>query len=721
MTQSVTGIAASSAVHTSAAAVRRHAWEIALGVTLLAVGIFLFQRNHGLYPSIFADEWYYSKMTRLEPFELALVPSWLYLWLMRSLSEAGGERFLEAVRLGNLAFLLGAAPLLYATARRFASKPMAYAVAAASTLAPLNLYSAYFMPETTYYFGFCLLTWIALTRNGWHWATHAAVAGAVIGLMSLVKVHALFLLPGLCLFLGYRAWYRSHARAWIVPALSAAALAAASAVALKFGLGWLIAGDAGLHLFGQFYGRAATTATSSVPGLVKPALIVGAGHGGTLALLAALPLALLVHGMCTRVLERVPSAATTATTATAAHPGALVLYTFLMLCSAGGLTVLYTASLNFMGPDELMRLHLRYYSFVFPLLWLAAGAAAGDAPRRAPLLRLVLALGLCLALWMTLKYLPLYRILMVDGPDITGIDLAHPGTIALAVLQGGLLLGWAAGLRVAPLLFVVVALPATLAAAQVGVAKELAVQRAAAPADLGGQAARRLVPSAEHANITVAGDNPGHLMRAQFQIDNPASPLLLLPPGGAPVSEDQLPATPGWLLMLGPNPLPAGLEVLDAGPGYRLLRLPTEAERLARGREIGQARLDQDFKPGLLEGVEGFSHGEPWGRWSIGKQVVLRFARPLPRRAALMLEGQSFGVNTTLPFVARAGGASVPFNISGSVQEIGVRLTTDGTVREVVIEVPQPQSPAELGNPGDARQLGIGLARVRLIDLDLTS
>ncbi|WP_137175652.1 glycosyltransferase family 39 protein [Massilia sp. HP4] len=710
MTRSVTDLPTGRA----AGSLRRHAWEVALGASLLAAGLFLFQRNYGLYPSVFADEWYYSKMTRLEPFEVALVPSWLYLWLMRILTEAGGERFLEAVRLGNLAFLLGSAAVLYATARRFASRPMAYAVAIASTLAPLNLYSAYFMPEMTYYFGFCLLGWIALTRAGWHWAVHAAVAGAVIGLMSLVKVHALFLLPGLCLFLAYRAWARPHGHAWIVQALGAAALAAASAVILKFGLGWLIAGDAGLHLFGQFYGRAATTATSSVIDLVKPALVVGGGHLATLTLLAALPLALLVYGMCTKVLQRPATAAGAANAA--ASPGALALYTFLMLGSAGGLTVLYTASLNFMGHDELMRLHLRYYSFVFPLLWLAAGAAAGDAVRRAPLLRWALALGLCLGLLMALRYLPGYRMLMVDGPDIAGIDLAHPGTMALALLQGALLLGWAAGLRATPLLFVIVALPATLVATQVGVAAELEAQRTASAADLGGQAARRLVPPAERANITLVGQIPGNLMRAQFQIDDPKSSLLVLPWDGA-LSEEQVPTHGGWLLLIGENALPKGLDVREAGPGYRLIKLRSQADRL-KGREIGQARLDEGFKPGLLEGIDGFSHAEQWGRWSTGKQVTLRFAQPLPPRAALMLEGQAFGVNATLPFVLRAGDASVNFRISGSAQEIGLRLLTDGTVRSIVIEIPQPQSPADLGYQGDARQLGIGLVRVRLIDLD---
>ena len=58
-----------------------------------------------------------------------------------------------------------------------------------------NVYTAYFMPESTYYFGFAVLSWIALTRGQWGWARRALATGAVLGLMSLVKVHALFLLP----------------------------------------------------------------------------------------------------------------------------------------------------------------------------------------------------------------------------------------------------------------------------------------------------------------------------------------------------------------------------------------------------------------------------------------------------------------------------------------------------------------------------------------------
>jgi hypothetical protein len=703
---------------------RRHAWELALLAALALIGMYLLIRNHGLYPSIFADEWYYSKMVRLDPFEEALVPSWLYMWLMRAVSDAGGAQFLEAVRVANVALLLSAAPLLYATARRFIGKPCAFAIAVASTLAPLNLYTAYFMPETTYYFGFCLLAWVCLAQSHWHWAIRSAVAGGVLGLLSLVKVHALFLLPGLCLFLAHDAWLHSSgatARSWIGRALSAAALAVTVTVTLKFGLGWAIAGEAGLHLFGQFYGRAATTVGNSMFDMLVPTLITGKGHLATLALLTGLPLVVLVYHCLTQALRR-PDALM-ANAGGARNPAALTVYTVLMLGAPVALAILYTASLNFMGHDELMRLHLRYYSFAFPLLWMAA-AVVTIKERHTPLLRWALALGMCSVLVMAVRELPAYRLLMVDGPDIVSIAQYPRMTMVLALLQGALVLGWAFGLRAMPLLFVFIALPASLLAGQIRIGQELQVQGVATPADRSGQAALRLVPLAERDTIVVASDNPQFIMRAQFQIDHQHTTMLMLPPGGASIDDVMLPEGKGWFVMLGPNPLPPRAELVETGAGWRLFKFGARTNTLV-GREIGHATLSDAFEreraagiPGVIERVEGFSHGEPWGRWSMGKQVTLHLTRPLPRKAGLLIDGQSFGINTTLSFVARAGAASTAFRIGGAAQRVAMRLDTDGNTRTLVIEIPQPQSPAQLGNPDDARMLGIGLRTLTLIDLE---
>ena len=227
---------------------RTHVPVVLLAIGMALVGWYLAQRSLGLYPGIFMDEWYYSKMARLAPLSEAVVPSYLYL-LVFGASSSCGPGFLDCVRIGNILFHVGAAPFLYLVARRVAPAPLACAVALLALLAPLNLYTTFFMPESMYFFGFSVLAWVAIAGVAWRVWTHALLAGAVLGLMSLVKVHALFLLPALCLYLVYAHRARAAGAAgepWLARGLGAALLAALAAAAVKLLLGWLLAGDAGL-------------------------------------------------------------------------------------------------------------------------------------------------------------------------------------------------------------------------------------------------------------------------------------------------------------------------------------------------------------------------------------------------------------------------------------------------------------------------------------------
>ncbi|WP_310612684.1 hypothetical protein, partial [Acinetobacter baumannii] len=77
-------------------------------------------------------------------------------------------------------------------------------------------------PETAYYFGFCVLSWVALARSSWSWPRWSLALGVVLGLMSLIKVHALFLAPPLVLFMLYARW--AAGGAWLLPALASVAV-----------------------------------------------------------------------------------------------------------------------------------------------------------------------------------------------------------------------------------------------------------------------------------------------------------------------------------------------------------------------------------------------------------------------------------------------------------------------------------------------------------------
>jgi len=701
---------------TSRPAARELAWPLLLALVLAGVAFFLYQRNAGLQPSVFADEWYYSKMSRLTPLADSMLPSYLYLWLFGA-SSACGTGFLDCVRLGNLAFFIGAAPFVYLVARRYAGKPLAAAVALLSTLAPLNSFTAYFMPETMYYFGFCVLSWVALTGGDWRPSTQALASGLVLGLMSLVKVHALFLLPALCPFL----LLASHQRggAWLLRGLAMAALAAVLTFALKFGLGYVFAGKNGLSIFGYFY-------ESTKLGVDRLALLAAAsvnarGHLMTLALVYGLPLAILGHALGARLLSWRGAQAAAAHDPATARRELLHLYTLLMLGAAAGLTVMYTAGLHVPGSREGFRLHLRYYSFVFPLLAVVAAAAvapgqATAAPRR-PWLRWALAALLGAIVLLALSRLQGYTMNVVDGPDIFGINLAGKSFRILVGLQLLLLLGWAArvrlpgwtGTRLAPLLFVCLALPAAYAASYQGVGRHLATLRTPTPTDMAAVFTREHVPAAERGDVVIAGLDLSLMIRAQFHIDHPDTTLLSYE-GFGPLAEYQLPLHKKWMVLLGDFTVPDEVLTLQRTPWYSVVRLPDPGTTLSR------INLALPPDPAVLTGIEGLSRIEPWGRWSDAKQVVFHFARPLPRRVGVLFNARAYDVNAQLPFQARVGGVSKEFRVGWHMREFALHFDTDGTARTLVIDVPQPVSPAERGQPGDTRPLGIGIGEIVITD-----
>lgn len=685
------------------------AW-LFLAAGLAAVFAWLLQRHLGLNPVIFADEWYYSKMARLQPLGEAIVPSYLYLWLF-SASSACGSGFLDCVRIGNALLFVGAGPFIYLIGRRVTRPAIAAAVSLLSLLAPFNLYTALFMPEATYYFGFIVLSWVVLNHPSWSAARLGLAGGAVLGLMSLVKVHALFLLPALGLYLACNAWMRADGKrpaAWLADALVAAVLAAVATLLAKFSVGYLLAGKPALSLFGSFYATAAESgAGRSLFYLAPPAFVNGRGHLMVLALLMPMPMAMLLLALLSGAARRQAGAALSR----------LGLYSFLMLGSAAGLAVVYTASIAGLGPLEVVRLHLRYYSFVFPLLLLIAAAPLGTVQAGRQLLerqpgqpRLAWAAAALVgaAVLAALVLLPRYSPTPIDGPEFASLSLQSWQGWTLAALDLAVLLLWAAGRRLAAALFLFAVVPLTLALGMAANDSYLRQVRADWPPDAAGKLAYRLVPRAEHGQVTVAGHAMMDIMRAQFHIDHQDSGMLELPKD-APIEAYQMPARHKWLLVIGQHAVPPGLGAAPvvATAEYALLRLESAF------RPIGTRHLSQPYG-GLVTGADGLSVGEPWGRWSTGKQVVLHLDRPLPKVADVLIKAQAYADNTTLPFTLRAGDSSVPFRIGPSLQEVKLRVHTDGAQRSLTIEVPRPTTPRSLGQWADDRALGIGIAEVSI-------
>jgi len=551
---------------------RRGAWRLAFFLCLGAVSAWLIARNYGVYPAVFADEWYYSKMSRLDTLAEAIVPSYLYLWIF-SASNACGTAFLECVRWGNLALYLAALPFFHGIARHYTSQGYAMLLTVLAAAAPLNVYTMYFMPEATYWFAFCLLSWIMLTRDSWSTLSSALAGGFVLGLMSLIKVHALFLVPALCLYLVYAGWQAGGSwKQWMTRGAVAALAAAALTVAVKFGLGWLLAGDAGLNLLGPFYQDNVSSGSTAVRmALLYPILVSALGHLMALAVMFGVPLAILFHGLGTVALRRGASPA-----------GRLQVYTLLMLGAAAGMAVFYTATLADRGAAEAMRLHLRYYDFVFPLLWLIAAAAIGAtpaAPVRAQRLRWALAALLALLVVVAFFRLPAYSFLVVDGPEIAAINMRSTSGHVPVVLQLALLAAWARGRADAARFFVLVLLPILILVGQDRIASSAYAHRNSQPGDRAGALALELVPPSERGRLVVAGADPGAVLRVLFHIDRADTATLFLAAEQTITPQHIAPGT-RWLLVLGPHAVPFA-RVVRQTDEFTLLRLGDDGQPVA--------------------------------------------------------------------------------------------------------------------------------------------
>lgn len=721
----------------------------ALAVLALAF-LYMTLRNMGLYPSIFGDEWTYSSAARLEPFSAAIIPNYLY-YSAYAVTGQCGTASLECARSLNAFFYLAAAPFIYLIARQLASRPVAAVVALLSVLRPANSYTAYFMPEAMYYCGFWLLTWTCFNYLRRPSALAMLGSALVLWLLTMVKVHALFLLPPWMLFMVYASWSASRSAAAfgaapeLAPATASRAapglagrtgtldasgrsdggapgagraarprlllrslgwLAAAllAAAVVRFGLGYLFAGKSGLHLLGVMY----SGQSQGKPALlaVLPAALQNlSGHMTGIVLMLGLPFAALLLGL-SPALRRTPQQRTLA---------AMGVYTVLMFGALLAITTLFTASVAGHGAESNARLHMRYYDFVLPLLLLIAAGhtTGGSLPWSAQqtqepgfLARLLAAApAAAVALYGAAYLLPAFAPSYIDSPELFGMTRDPQLLDLLATASLACVLLWTVSRRWGALLFLFVYAPlfTVLAGAQLN--ERVRWAQNSDPYVRAGLFAREYLSAHETNNLTLVGKDAGDLFKTRMLIDNPKVKLVVQP-HDTDVDPASLGEPRSHVLLIGNYRAPAGADALVHRREFALLRLRAEEDR-------NVVRFDRPEHEWGTAYVQGLSGPEPWGRWSDKRQVVLEFASPLPPAFTLRMDAAAFGPNVGKPFVIRLGKQERTVLLPEKHGEVAVEF--DGNAEQVMtIEVPHPISPREVGAGEDARQLGIALYRMQI-------
>lgn len=349
-----------------------------LCVTLVVLGSIVLNslRAGGFGPSIFPDERVYSFASRHGSFAGAPIPNYLF-YLVYGAVDLFGADFLATARVFNAVFYSLSLPFIYALARKRCGRATSLFLALITAFSPVSSYTVYFMPESLYFFGFWAFAWLVLDApRPASPVRFGLAAGAAIGVLALVKTHGVFLLPGFVLYAAFSGegdTFRSRAR----HAAEACLGAAVSFSAVRFGLGYLLAGPAGLNLLGTSYGSAAdkTAALFDLRLFLYGFAYNLFGNIEVLCVLFALPL--------TAVLLAVAGRQSLFASDSALRRRAVFFLSFFVPLLI--LTASFPAVIGITGDYdmdlEIARVQSRYYNFLYPALlivlgWLHAKLAA---------------------------------------------------------------------------------------------------------------------------------------------------------------------------------------------------------------------------------------------------------------------------------------------------------------------------------------------------------
>lgn len=134
------------------------------------------------------------------------------------LTAYGGNGFLEVARGLNTFFFTASLIPIYVLARQFAPPWPALALAVLCIMGPISIYTAYFSPESLYFFGFWLFALLIFSPHAFQ-KRRAALLGLGITALSAIKIHGLFLLPGLITFSAWKAWRELPQKQWLTTAI----------------------------------------------------------------------------------------------------------------------------------------------------------------------------------------------------------------------------------------------------------------------------------------------------------------------------------------------------------------------------------------------------------------------------------------------------------------------------------------------------------------------
>lgn len=222
----------------------------ALGAIVVSV-FFVFFRLANTLPTVMQDEYIYLEQAHLQPVSANEFGNFLYSSIY-SVVFLFDDFYLATKVLNSLFLALFALAVLF-LARQFLSHWLATLLSIGTVLSATSLYASVFMPEMMF---FSLASWavtllvLAIERSSNQRFYLLGLSVVALSFAGLTKPHAVILVLGLVLGL----WLLVFAkRLTPVPGVIYSSAVLGGYLALKLGIGYILAGPAGLTVLGTSY------------------------------------------------------------------------------------------------------------------------------------------------------------------------------------------------------------------------------------------------------------------------------------------------------------------------------------------------------------------------------------------------------------------------------------------------------------------------------------
>lgn len=653
--------------------------ELIALVMFFTLTIVLF-KSIGLYPSV-VDEYVYSSNSRLLPLSNSNVPDYLYRYIY-SIVGICNKGWIECARLLNGIFFVMSAPFIFFISRRYTNSIISSWITLLSLLGPINTYTAYFMPESMYFLVFWVFAWATTTKDALRKNNSIIASGIILGALSLIKPHALFLLP--VIFIYGIIYYLNHnimLKYWIYKFFSLYLL---SFFFIKFFLGFIFSGVYGISLFGSSYSSMAGEMFLHSENLLKLAKIFLTqiyGNISAVSLIYYLPLTYALYFFINFRSHVVKDRD-------------FLLFSLLITGGLISISAIFTAQVDMVNATEGVRLHMRYYNFSLPLLLIIIPLMPLEVIKYGTYKSRLVAffpffIILTTALLITIdNFSPNY----VDGPEIRGYYSNIKAFYFLGILSLIVLTTWIFSPLKSVKFYLFIFFPLYIIISGYYANIDLRNRIYSNPYDRAAIFAGEYLGNEDLSRLLIIGPPQalGPLVLSKIYINNANVQAKTIPEGE--IENSNISNNIRWIITVGSYDIKLPKYYEFYGDGFTLTRI--------QKNEV--INFNNTSWAGIISSYKGLGPAESWGRWSYGKEVQLNFNFDLPDSFKLTITASPTKSNLNKEVIIHAGGKvnKVYFSNDRDIKEMYFKNI--GKANSIYIEIPDPEKL-------DNNQLGIGL------------